>query len=201
LPYHWGLGSTATVVVFFMARSVVLGALAYFVVPVLLLRVNLLTAFVMGYALQTLIAAVLTVTALIINDELKHWRIMLGLPLVPAYNLVFKWLPSAVGVTSDVLMFGNVTGFTPEWTLKRGGSVRIALLFRLRRASALAIRSIVRGDVPFGAFWFGWRETAWTPSGFEGWTTGKKAPPTLPPREEQLGNRERSGPAAASGSS
>jgi hypothetical protein len=28
--------------------------------------------------------------------------------------------------------------------------------------------------VPLGAFWFGWGETRWTPSGFDGWTTGKK---------------------------
>jgi hypothetical protein len=28
--------------------------------------------------------------------------------------------------------------------------------------------------VPLGTFWFGWTETPWTPSGFEGWTTGKK---------------------------
>jgi hypothetical protein len=98
----------------------------------------------------------------------------LCLPIAPLYQLVFNWLPGTVGVSSDVLFFGNQTGFAPEWTLRKGGSVRIALLFRLRRAALLAIRALLHGDVPLGTFWLGWRETPWTPSGFEGWTTGKR---------------------------
>jgi hypothetical protein len=80
-----------------------------------------------------------------------------------------------VGVTKDVFLFGNATKFAPEWTLMKGGCERIAILFRIRRFVALVLRSVWRGDVPFGAFWFGWTETRWTPSGFEGWTTGKSA--------------------------
>ena len=37
------------------------------------------------------------------------------------------------------------------------------------------------GDVPLGSFWLGWRETPWTPSGYDGWTTGKKPPAIVPP--------------------
>jgi hypothetical protein len=78
------------------------------------------------------------------------------------------------GVSRDLLFFGNATNFAPEWTLEKGGCVRVALLFRVRRFLALALRSVVYGDVPLGTFWLGWSETAWTPSGFVGWTTGKK---------------------------
>ena len=83
-----------------------------------------------------------------------------------------------------MLFFGNKTGFAPETTLVKGGSARIALLFRLRRAWLVAWRSLLHGDVPFGAFWWGWRETPWTPSGFEGWTTGKRRA-ILPDRAER----------------
>jgi len=59
--------------------------------------------------------------------------------------------------------------------LMKGRCERIALMFRARRFLALSLRSLLRGDVPLGTFWLGWTETPWTPSGFEGWTTGKKA--------------------------
>ena len=54
---------------------------------------------------------------------------------------------------------------------------RSPLLSRVRRAVVLAVRAAVIGDVPFGLFWFGWGETPWTPSGYQGWTSDKK--PTL----------------------
>jgi len=47
------------------------------------------------------------------------------------------------------------------------------MLFRVRRFFAMCFRAAVYGDVPFGAFWFGWQETQWTPSGYDGWTTGE----------------------------
>jgi hypothetical protein len=88
-----------------------------------------------------------------------------------------------------VLLVGNVTGFAPETTLIRGGSARIALLYRLRRALLLAVRAVRRGDVPIGKFWLGWGATRWTPSGYAGWTTGRRPPPVLPataaPESEQ----------------
>jgi hypothetical protein len=76
--------------------------------------------------------------------------------------------------------------------LIKGGSERIALLYRLRRAFLLALRSVLVGDVPFGKFWFGWRETRWTSSGFEGFTSKKKQRPILPPRSEWLRRSQRS---------
>lgn len=181
IGFHWGLGLPVMIVKILLARSVILGALIYLFLPFMIFGARPLSGFAIGWACQVGLFATLTLFALLMKGELQYWRMALGLPLAPFYNLVFNWLPGAVGSTSDILLFGNITGFSPEWTLKRGQSVRIALLFRLRRAFLLAVRSVVYGDVPFGKFWFGWGETPWAPSGFEGWTTGKKPPPIVPP--------------------
>jgi hypothetical protein len=98
-------------------------------------------------------------------------------------------VPAAVGYVHDVFLFGNVTGFAPETTLIRGGSTRIALLYRLRRAFLLMLRSVLVGDVPFGKFWFGWRETPWTSSGFEGFTSKNRQRKIIPPRSSGFGAR------------
>ena len=37
-------------------------------------------------------------------------------------------------------------------------------------AVGLTFRAAIHGDVPFGRFWFGWRETTWTGNGYHGWT-------------------------------
>jgi len=95
---------------------------------------------------------------------------LLALPLSGIYHLIFNVLTTAVGLIADVFLFGINTGFAPEQTLVRAGTGRVALLFRVRRAFALTLRSALRGDVPFGAFWFGWGETPWTRNGYEGWT-------------------------------
>jgi hypothetical protein len=174
LGYHWSLGLPAMLVQGLLARSFVVGVLAYVYIPFFLFRAHLVTGFLLGYACQVLVFGTITLAALLIGGEGKYWRIALALPLVPIYNFVFNWVPAAIGAACDVLLFGNVTGFSPECTLKRGRSTRIALLFRVRRAFLLLLRSVTCGDVPFGAFWFGWGETPWTPSGFDGWTSGKK---------------------------
>ncbi len=181
ITYHWSLALPALIVKGQMARSILTGVLVYFYLPYLLWSTSLWTALVVGYTCQLAVSGTLTLFALLMNGEFMHWRIALALPLAPVYGLCFKWLPGAVGGVLDVLLFGNVTGFAPEWTLKRGRSVRIALLFRLRRVGALSVRSVLCGDVPFGAFWLGWHETPWTPSGFEGWTTGRRPRPIVPP--------------------
>ncbi len=174
LGYNWSLALPAFIVKFYIARSLIVGALVYLFLPLFYLKTMLLTGILIGYVCNLLVWWLMTMGALSINNELRHWRLMLALPFAPIYQIIFNWAPAAIGVTSDVLLFGNVTGFTPEHTLKQGGSVRVALLYRIRRFFALLIRSAVHGDVPFGRFWFGWGETPWTESGFEGWTTGKR---------------------------
>jgi hypothetical protein len=181
LWFHWSLGLPAMLLMGLVARYCIVGGLMYWRLPTALLHANILTAFFLGYLFQLAGYSALTVIALAMNGELRHWRLLISLPLSPLYAICFTYLPTLVGAGADVLGFGNVTGFAPETTLKRGGSSRVALLFRVRRALALATRSVLVGDVPLGSFWLGWSETPWTPSGFEGWTTGKKPPSIIPP--------------------
>jgi hypothetical protein len=183
LKFNWQLGLPVAVVKLLIARTILTGILAYFMLPAMLWRTSILTGFVFGYIGNIVTFSLMTFLALAINGDLRFWRMGLALPLAPLYQIVFNWAPGAVGVLSDVFLFGNQTGFAPEWTLKKGQSVRIALLFRIRRALALAVRSVVVGDVPLGWFWFGWGETPWTPSGFEGWTSGKRRRIVPPVRE------------------
>jgi hypothetical protein len=180
LGYHWTLGFIAACVMLFMARSVILGLIAYFALPFALMHQYLLIGLILAYACHVFLAGLLTLFALLINDELHYWRLCLALPLTPFYGFWFKWLPGTAGWIADILLFGNKTGFAPEATLIKGGSVRVALLFRIQRFFLLAVRAAFVGDVPLGKFWLGWRETPWTPSGFEGFTA-KKRRSILPP--------------------
>ena len=189
IGYHWTLGLPVLIVKTFLARSVILGVYVYFVLPAFFWHSHVATGMVLAYACNVVSYTILTLLTLVMNNELQYWRMTLALPLSPIYVFFFNWIPGAVGATCDVLLFGNVTGFAPESTLIAGGSARIALLFRIRRALLVAIRSVVRGDVPLGAFWFGWRETPWTPSGFEGFTTKKKPRAIVPPISEWFRRR------------
>jgi cellulose synthase/poly-beta-1,6-N-acetylglucosamine synthase-like glycosyltransferase len=182
LGYHWTLGLPAIIVKTSMARSLLIGVVAYLLLPALFFDSRTLTLVVLAYMTQVFIAFVLTLMTLLMNGELRYWRLLLALPLAPVYTLCFKWVPAAMGFIDDVFLFGNVTGFAPESTLIKGGSERIALTFRLRRAVLLAARAVLVGDVPLGKFWLGWRETQWTPNGFEGFTSKKKPAAILPPR-------------------
>lgn len=104
----------------------------------------------------------------------KHGHKLLGLVLAAPYHFVFNKLTTFWGYVQDVFLFGVNTGFSPEETHIRSRLPRIAIAYRVRRALALAVRSVIHNDVPLGTFWFGWHETPWTPSGFDGWTTGKR---------------------------
>jgi len=173
LGYYWELGLPVTIVKLLIVRAVLVGIMAYFLIPAALWDAHVLTALVIGYWSNVILFSAMTLMALLINGDLRYWRMAFALPFAPAYHFFFNWVPGTVGVLSDLLLFGNRTGFAPETTLIKGGSARLALLFRLRRAGLLTLRSALVGDVPLGLFWFGWRETQWTPSGFEGWSTGK----------------------------
>jgi hypothetical protein len=151
--------------------------------PAFLVKSSLFTGVLLGYLCSVVSYGMLTGLSMIMNGELRYWRLAFALPASPLYVFLFNWLPGAVGATCDVLLFGNVTGFAPESTLIKGGSVRIALLSRLWRAFSLTVRSVVYGDVPLGRFWLGWGETSWTPSGFEGFTT-KRRRRIVPPLTE-----------------
>jgi hypothetical protein len=194
LGYYWTLGLPAIIVKTSMARSLLIGVVAYLILPALFFDSRTLTLVVLAYLTQVFVAGMLTSVTLTMNGEWRYWRLLLALPLTPVYTLCFKWVPAAVGFTHDVFLFGNVTGFAPESTLIKGGSERIAITFRLRRALLLAARSVLVGDVPFGKFWLGWRETPWTPSGFEGFTSKKKPRSILPPPSTWFRRRPRKAP-------
>ncbi len=160
LWFHWSLGLPALGIMFLIAKYCLLGGFMYLRLPLAFGRPMVLTAFVLGYGCQFAGYSMLTLFALVLNGEWRHWRLALALPLSPLYAICFTYGPSLVGASHDVLFFGNVTGFAPETTLIRGGSTRIALAYRLRRAFLLAVRSLIRGDVPLGRFWFGWGENS-----------------------------------------
>ncbi|MBS2016388.1 MAG: hypothetical protein JST00_26120 [Deltaproteobacteria bacterium] len=170
LGYHWTLGVPAMTVKVLIANTILAGLWTYARLPAITWSGATAFAFSFGYLAMLLNGATATIFALAVND-FRHWRLLFAMPLAPLYQLVFNWLPGTVGVLSDLLLFGNRTGFAPEKTLIQGGSVRLALAYRVKRAFLLTLRAALFGDVPFGAFWFGWRETRWTPSGFEGFTS------------------------------
>jgi hypothetical protein len=131
--------------------------------------------YLMGYVAQTLAYTVYSVLALALEREWRRFLpALICLPLSPAYLIGINFFACAYGVVKDVFLNGNETNFAPEWTLEKGKTERIAILFRMRRFLLLSVRALVFGDVPFGAFWFGWARTPWTPSGYDGWTTRKK---------------------------
>lgn len=176
--YHWDLGICALGTVALMMKYVFFGMFYYVQVPFALFQGSFLARVAMAFVLQFAVYSLWTTMALVMNSELKkNWRLLLAVPFAPVYILVFSFWTTFTGVMNDVFLTGNITKFAPESTLITGDSRRIALLARARRALVLAVRAAVFGDVPFGAFWFGWSATAWTPSGYQGWTSGKK--PTL----------------------
>ena len=173
--FHWDLGVCALGVVGMIFKYVFFGAFYYVAVPFAMFQGSFLVRVGTAFALQLLVYGLWTTMALLMNGELKkNWRLLLALPCAPLYTLVYSFWTTFSGVIQDVFLFGNVTKFAPESTLIKGDSRRVAILARVRRVFVLAVRAVVYGDVPFGLFWFGWSETAWTPSGFQGWTTGKK---------------------------
>ncbi|HVY41223.1 MAG TPA: hypothetical protein VHM31_24970 [Polyangia bacterium] len=124
-----------------------------------------------------------TVVGLLISDSPpREWIKLLALPLAVPYHVVFNTLTLLIGYYRDAFGLGEPTTFAPERTLLRSNLTRFAVAYRLRRALLLAVRSVVHGDVPLGSFWLGWRRTPFTPSGFEGWTSGKVPPPVFWPR-------------------
>ncbi len=173
--YHWDLSLACMGSVGLMMKCLVFGAFAYVQAPLVMAKGGVLLPVAIGIAVQLAIYTASTVLALLIDGSfLSKWRLLLAVPLATIYMPVYGFWAGAAGMTKDLLLVGNCTKFAPESTLIKGGSSRVAILARARRALVLLVRSAVYGDVPFGSFWFGWRETKWTPSGYLGWTTGKR---------------------------
>jgi len=174
--YHWEIGFPVSAHLWILLYVVFDVSLYYLLLPYYFLGgSHVLLGYLIGYGGQTVAYAIVTAMALVIESDYRRcWRVVFGLPLAAFYCIAINFLGCATGVIKDVFLFGNPTNFAPEWTLMKGRCERIAILFRLRRFFLLCVRSWMRGDVPLGWFWLGWAETPWTPSGYEGWTTGRK---------------------------
>ena len=185
--YHWQNGfpvvATSALVALYSALSV-----ASVVAPFVVARhasealpVSLLAGA--GYMTVRLTG---TVVALIVSEcSWRHWLALVSLPFSGLYHVVFNMATTTLGSVRDIYGFGERTTFSPECTLRKSGLTRIALAYRLRRAVLLACRAAVFGDVPWGAFWFGWRETPWTPNGFDGWGSGVRPSPVYWPKRRR----------------
>lgn len=181
--FHWEIGLPTSTHLWLVLHNVLALGAYYVLLPVYVLgTANGLVAFIVGYGTQTLSYAICSALALALEREHKRRfaPALLCLPFSAAYVVAVNFAGCAYGVTRDVLLFGNSTNFAPEWTLEKGRTGRIAILFRLRRFFALCLRAVLYGDVPLGRFWLGWCETPWTPSGFKGWTTGERPRPIVP---------------------
>ena len=174
--YHWEIGLPVSAHLVLLLNTVFNVGFYYIVLPYYCLGTSRATlGFFLGYAAQTIAYSLYTIMSLALErDYRRYWRVLLCLPFASAHCILINCLGCVVGVTKDIFLFGNATKFAPEWTLMKGRCERIALSYRVRRFVSVALRSALRGDVPLGSFWFGWTETPWTPSGFQGWTTGKK---------------------------
>ena len=174
--FHWEIGFPTVTHLWLVLRHVLELSIYYLLFPYLATASNhALVVYVLGYLAQMIAYAIYTLFALLLEREWRRfWPVLFCLPLAPLYLIGINFFGCVYGVVNDVFLFGNPTNFAPEWTLMKGRTERIALLFRVRRFLTLCLRAVVRGDVPFGAFWFGWSESRWTPSGYEGWTTGKR---------------------------
>jgi hypothetical protein len=174
--FHWEIGLPVVLHLSIVINTVIGMTTYYVLLPYYCFKQgNPLTGYVLGYLCQTVAYSIYTVIALLLEREWKSfWRVLLCLPLASLHCISINFFGCVYGVSRDLLWMGNKTNFAPEWTLAKGGCERVAIGFRIRRFVSLAIRALIHGDVPLGLFWLGWTETKWTPSGFEGWTTGKK---------------------------
>jgi len=174
VPFHWTLFfptivSTILIVYFNAAEGISLLLLPFAITK------GYFVMYCCGFVVYSSIRFAATAFGIALDGGFKkHGHKLLGLALSVPYHFVFNKLTTFVGYVQDVFLFGVNTGFSPEETHIRSNAVRVAIAYRLRRALYLAVRAAIHNDVPLGWFWFGWRETAWTPNGFEGWTSGKK---------------------------
>lgn len=143
--------------------------------PALFLLVEL------GYFVERMLGTSIAMVA--DRGEKGRWKKFLGLPFAGIFHIAFNVVTTVVGFVKQVFGNGYNDKFAPEATLIKGATSRVALGYRIRRFYGLCVRSVIVGDVPLGAFWFGWHKTKWTPNGYEGWTTGK-VPAVVRPIEE-----------------
>jgi hypothetical protein len=184
--FHWQVAFPALLGVLLVVVSnllLLVGLLAPLLVTETVSRAIPLT--LMAAAGYAAVRTVGTIAALVVSESsASDWIKLSALPLAGIYHFVFNTLTTIIGFWRDTFGFGEPTTFSPETTLRKSRLTRIALAYRTQRALLLACRAAIFGDVPLGWFWFGWRETPWTSSGFDGWSSGLRPPPVYWPGEE-----------------
>lgn len=174
VPFHWTLlfptVVSTIIIVYFNAMEAV---------TLLLLPFAAMKGFFVGFCCAFVVYSTMRFLATTFGIWLdggfkKHGHKLLGLVMSVPYHFVFNKMTTFWGYTQDVFLFGVSTGFSPEETHIKGKASRIALAYRCRRFLYLAARAVTHNDVPLGFFWFGWHENEYTPSGFDGWTTGNR---------------------------
>ncbi|MCB9661084.1 MAG: hypothetical protein H6726_25780 [Sandaracinaceae bacterium] len=190
MAFHWGiaLAVLADLTIVAMLNVALLGAVV--LAPFVPGTRNWLALSLMVSAATLTFRALGTALAIFIDGDHQQWRKLLAVPASLPYHFVFNILTTLVAWVEDLLLFGAKTNFAPEQTLIDSQTTRPALLYRARRAFLLAIRSVTVGDVPFGWWWFGWRESPFTPNGYEGWISGRVPPQVFSP-EPALGELTR----------
>jgi len=188
LLFKWQLGC---IIVFDAAMVLVFGGMLVVVVvlfPFTRSDPQWVSLAILSAVATMLVRTAATVLGMLQERELpQRWHKLLALPLSGPFTLVFGVSTTILGYIKDLLLFGLNTGFAPEETLIRAGTGRLALAYRMRRALLLALRAARHGDVPPGAFWFGWNETRWTPSGYAGWTNAARKGPPVYRKERAAG--------------
>lgn len=176
--FHWEIAYPVMLNVLMVLRVVFEAAVYYVVLPYACFGSAWSgVSFLLGLAGQILTYEIhLGIALLLERERAQCWPVLLSGPLAPLHSVFINCFAAVAGVIRDLLLLGNANRFAPEATLIKGGNVRPALLFRLRRMVLLCLRSVIQGDVPLGTFWLGWHQTRWTPSGFAGWTGGRPRP-------------------------
>lgn len=175
IPYvAWELGAWVLldlVLLLFIHAVVLVGLLGW---PFAKQPAMWLALLVTGYLSTLVIRGAATLLAMIQDHDVwEHRHKLLALPLAGPYHLVFNIFTTLVGFIQDLFLFGVNTHFAPEETIEASRVGRLALAYRCCRFFRLAARAIRYGDVPFGAFWFGFGATPYTRSGYAGWTNRK----------------------------
>lgn len=174
LPFHWTLLFPTVVSTILIVYFNTVEAISMIMLPFANTD-GFLVGFACAFVIYSTLRFVATAFGVLLDGGFRaHGHKLLGLVLSVPYHFVFNKMTTFWGYVQDVLLFGVNTGFSPEQTHIKSRLPRIAIAYRVRRALALCVRSLVHGDVPLGWFWLGWHETSWTPSGFEGWTSGKR---------------------------
>jgi cellulose synthase/poly-beta-1,6-N-acetylglucosamine synthase-like glycosyltransferase len=178
LQLHFELSFVVWYQFIFLAKSIIVNTMYYILLPYLLIRgQNLFTMTFFIYVFYTMSSLIYSVMALLLEREYKYyWRILYCTPFTMLYSIVINTLTQITGCLKDILFFGNRALFVPEDTLIKGKTVRIAILYRIRRFVLLCAQSVRYGQIPFGSWWLGFREHyPYVESGYKGWTSGKRS--------------------------